>query len=167
MREGSIPSLLKGLDFVKEIYMGLFSKKKVTKSVAAVVPTEAPKCSHKYQDFPWYIEGTSNRDVYDRLYYTVKIIEPYVCIYCGARENKVLWNIQRYGSEKEGQDIVNELREKFKDHVRHRAEVEDMINDMNMVDVEHLKYYHLLAGTDDPSPSRPKVDTKNQLNLKL
>lgn len=137
--------------------MGLFWKKKVTQVVEPVVPAEPQECSHKYQDFPWYIEGTSNTDAYyNRSYYTIKIIEPYVCVYCGKREDKVLWHIQRYGSEKEGQAIVDELKEKFKDHVRHRAEVEDMINDMKMVDVEHLKYYHLLAGTDDPSTSRPK-----------
>ena len=36
----------------------------------------------------------------------------------------------------------------------HRAEIEDMINDMQLVDPQYLQYYHMLQGTKDPSTSR-------------
>ena len=148
--------------------MALFRKSKPTP-----VPTFVPsppiekKCKHKFQDFPWYIEGITNADGYGREYYTLTIKEPYVCIYCGERKDKVLWEIQHYGSEKDGMKAIHDLREKFKDHIRHKAEIEDMINDMKLVDVEYLKYYHLLAGTSDPSTSRPLPSWDHKPELKL
>lgn len=140
--------------------MGLFKKNKsITDN-----ETTSQECNHKYQDFPWYIDASSGGNPNGRQYYRIKIFEPYVCIYCGKRIDKELWNISRYGSEREGDRIIDDLKEKFKGHIRHQAEVEDMINDMQLVDVEHLKYYHMLTGTDDPSTSRTQIDSP-QLKL--
>lgn len=140
--------------------MGLFKKNKSTTNNEVT----SQECNHKYQDFPWYIDASSGNSWDGHRYYSIKIFEPYVCIYCGKRIDKELWNISRYGSEREGDRMIDDLKEKFKGHIRHQAEVEDMINDMQLVDAEHLKYYHILTGTEDPSTSRTQA---NSPQLKL
>lgn len=133
--------------------MGFFdrSKKERTKQY---IP--APKkCEHKFQDFPWYLEGEEENGIYNyNSWYHLVIKEPYVCIYCGERRDKILWEIKRYGSHEEASQILGSINEKFKDRIRHRAEIEDMINDMQLVDPQYLQYYHMLQGTKDPSTSR-------------
>ena len=137
--------------------MGFFNRSKNTKMEGLEPKAVSPppkKCNHKFQDFPWYIEGTENDDFYSRHWYHLMIKEPYVCIYCGERQDKILWEIKRYGSHKEAIQGLDEINEKFKDRIRHRAEIEDMINDMQLVDPQYLQYYHMLQGTKDPSTSR-------------
>ena len=117
--------------------------------------TPQKKCNHKFQDFPWYIEGEEGDNGYTFApWYHLVIKEPYVCIYCGERHDKVLWEIKRYGNHKEAVKALDDISEKFKDRTRHRAEIEDMINDMQLVDPQYLQYYHMLQGTKDPSTSR-------------
>ena len=58
---------------------------------------------------------------------------------------------------------MKHLEEKFASHLRHKAEIEDMINDMQLVDINYLKYYHMLQGTDDPSTSRMYEEFKLKL----
>ena len=135
--------------------MGFFnrSKKEPTKQYVPA-PSPPKKCEHKFQDFPWYVEGEENDDLYSRHWYHLVIKEPYVCIYCGERHDKILWEIKRYGPHKEAIQALDNVNERFKDHIRHRAEIEDMINDMQLVDPQYLQYYHMLQGTKDPSTSR-------------
>lgn len=139
--------------------MGFFNRPKNTKMEGLEPKPVSPppkKCNHKFQDFPWYVEGEehgSNVYGFDNWYH-LTIKEPYVCIYCGERQDKVLWEITRYGSHKEAVQALDDISEKFKDHIRHRAEIEDMINDMQLVDPQYLQYYHMLQGTKDPSTSR-------------
>lgn len=151
--------------------MGLFNRPKrnsVKHNIPAPVPTSPKKCEHKFQDFPWYVEGEeSGNDAYGfSPWYHLAIKEPYVCIYCGERHDKILWEIKRYGSHKEVIQALDEINKEFKDRIRHRAEIEDMINDMQLVDPQYLQYYHMLQGTKDPSTSRlyeeevkPKLET--------
>ena len=137
--------------------MGFFNRSKNTKTESLEPKPVSPppkKCNHKFQDFPWYIEGEESDDFYSRHWYHLTIKEPYVCIYCGERHDKVLWEIKRYGSHKEAIQGLDDINEKFKDHIRHRAEIEDMINDMQLVDPQYLQYYHMFQGTKDPSTSR-------------
>ena len=136
--------------------MGFFNRPKNAKiEDLEPKPVSPPqKCNHKFQDFPWYVEGTESDDIYSRHWYHLMIKEPYVCIYCGERHDKVLYEIKRYGSHKEAIQDLNNINEGFKDHIRHRAEIEDMINDMQLVDPQYLQYYHMLQGTKDPSTSR-------------
>ncbi len=138
--------------------MGFFNRPKKAPA-KQYVPEPAPplkKCNHKFQDFPWYLEGEEksvNAYGFDNWYH-LTIKEPYVCIYCGERQDKVLWEITRYGDHKEAVQALDDINEKFKDRIRHRAEIEDMINDMQLVDPQYLQYYHMLQGTKDPSTSR-------------
>lgn len=136
--------------------MGLFNRSK-KENAKEYIPTPPPqkKCNHKFQDFPWYVEGEEGDNGYTFApWYHLTIKEPYVCIYCGERSDKVLWEIKRYGSHKEAVKALDDICEKFKDRIRHRAEIEDMINDMQLVDPQYLQYYHMLQGTKDPSTSR-------------
>ena len=77
--------------------MGFFnrSKKEPTKQYVPAPPSPK-KCEHKFQDFPWYIEGEENDGgAYSfKPWYHLVIKEPYVCIYCGERHDKVLWEIK-------------------------------------------------------------------------
>ena len=136
--------------------MGLFNRSK-KENAKEYIPTPPPqkKCNHKFQDFPWYVEGEEGDNGYTFApWYHLIIKEPYVCIYCGERRDKVLWEIKRYGSHTEAVKALDDVCEKFKDRIRHRAEIEDMINDMQLVDPQYLQYYHMLQGTKDPSTSR-------------
>ena len=138
--------------------MKFFAKKKVP--VASPEPVEK-KCEHKFQDFPWFL-------TWDLQYnkYTIKVIEPYVCIFCGERQDKILASY--IGTNyKEGEKLLIQLRSRFDKHIKYQEEVEDMINDMILVDPEYLKWYHLLKEQQDPSTSRPQVEFNKYPELKL
>lgn len=134
--------------------MGFFTKKKPVTEPSK--PVEK-KCEHKYQDFPWYLTWSVN--TYD---YTIEVHEPYVCIFCGDRIDKIL---SRYTGKGDGQQLIEKLHCRFDNHIKHREEVEDMINDMVLVDPEYLKYYHMLREQQDPSTSRPQDDKSIELTL--
>jgi len=145
------------------------SKKEVPKEFIPPSLSTPKKCHHKFQDFPWYVEGEeSNGICTGAQWYRLTIKEPYVCIYCGERQDKVLWEITRYGDHKEAVECLNSINEQFKDRIKHRAEIEDMINDMKLVDPQYLQYYHMLQGTKDPSTSRQdNFEIKKDFDLKV
>ena len=145
------------------------SKKEVPKDFIPPPLSPPPKkCHHKFQDFPWYIEGEESGHGNWDAWYHLTIKEPYVCIYCGERQDKVLWEITRYGNHKEAIECLDSLTEQFKDRIKHRAEIEDMINDMKLVDPQYLQYYHMLQGTKDPSTSRQdNSENKKDFNLEI
>ena len=144
------------------------SKKEVSKEFVPPPLSPPEKCVHKFQDFPWYIEGEESSGISTGAHwYHLTIKEPYVCIYCGERQDKVLWEITRYGTHKEATECLDAVAERFKIRIKHRAEIEDMINDMKLVDPQHLQYYHMLHGTKDPSTSRQdNFEVKKDFNLK-
>lgn len=139
--------------------MGFFTKKKPNPDF--VPPPIQKKCEHKFQDFPWYL-------IWDLQYnrYLIKVVEPYVCIFCGERRDKVLASYTGT-NYKEGEKLLNELRNRFDNHIKYQEEVEDMINDMLLVDPEYLKWYHLLREQQDPSTSRPQPNFNKNPELKL
>lgn len=149
--------------------MGFFNRSKKESTTQYIPPPPPPKkCHHKFQDFPWYVEGEEGGIYASPQWYHLTIKEPYVCIYCGERQDKVLWEITRYGNHKEAIECLNSISEKFKDQIKHRAEVEDMINDMKLVDPQYLQYYHMLQGTKDPSTSRQdNFEIKKDFDLKI
>ena len=136
--------------------MGFFNRSKKEPAKQYVpAPPSPKKCEHKFQDFPWYIEGEENSGISTGVpWYRLTIKEPYVCIYCGERQDKILWEITRYGNHREAVESLDSINEEFKDRIKHRAIIEDMINDMKLVDPQYLQYYHMLQGTKDPSTSR-------------
>lgn len=148
--------------------MGFFNRSK-KEPAKQYVPAPPPpkKCNHKFQDFPWYIEGEENSGIGTGVsWYHLTIKEPYVCIYCGERQDKILWEITRYGNHKEAVESLDLINKEFKDRIKHRAIIEDMINDMKLVDPQYLQYYHMLQGTKDPSTSRQdNFEVKKDFNL--
>ena len=143
--------------------MKLFNRKQ---EQLPVTPTQ--ECEHKMQDFPWYIESNMTTGIYqseNKLVY--QIIEPYVCIYCGARKDVVLEKREIIGySKSEMRKMLDYVQEVYSDRIKPKPIIEDMINDFKLVDVEHLRWYHYLNGTKDPSTSRDDYVSKT-IKLKL
>lgn len=120
------------------------------------------ECQHQWQDFPWYVEGTYH---IEEGYFECQIIEPYVCVLCKKRENKVLMEYHHQATEKEADKFIDGLRKRFKGKILHQIEVEDMINDFLMVDRDYLHGYHLVHGTKDPSVSVEQSTDQPKLRL--
>lgn len=123
--------------------MWLF-KKKLEKSEPIIIETAKPKeCGHVWRDFDWYLVSEwhdyTNRPKYG--YYRFKIIEPYVCCLCKIRENHVI--DREYAenvTEEDFHEKQNEIKEKYKEHLKDRAVVEDQIRDMQKnIDREFLQ----------------------------
>ena len=128
--------------------MKLFSKNK--NSNLTPPPTIIKECNHKYQDFPWYIESMYYTDTHN---WEAKIKEPYVCIYCGKRDDKILETKRRINVTRDQADkYFNDLYDQYKDYVKPRAVIEDMINDMVLVDQEYLKWYRILRNQENSHP---------------
>ena len=128
---------------------------------------QSQSCQHKFQDFPWYIESNMHTGYYQNQNHLIyKLIEPYVCIYCGERRDITLEQREITGYSKDKmQKVIENIKETYSDRIKPRPIIEDMINDLKLVDAEHLKWYHYLAGTEDPSTSRPKQTYRPQLKF--
>ena len=124
-------------------YMGLFSRK----NKEHPEPAKQPECNHKYIDFGWYVKQMylpSGRDGY-----CVQVCEPYVCVLCKHREDRVL-NEWRFAYYKDQQKMVEHLLKD--DRINDGLDIEDKIADMQMLDPYYLDAYYQLH------PER-KVDT--------
>ena len=112
--------------------MGWFNRKL---KVEEVKP-QKPVCNHKYKDFPWFYEArynTSTREL------TFKVWEPFVCIHCKERINRLLYERNsHYKTYEEADDYVTQFREKYADRMEEEVVVEDMIADMQLVDRDYL-----------------------------
>ena len=112
--------------------MGWFNRK----SKVEEVKPQKPVCNHKYKDFPWYYEArynTSTREL------TFKVWEPFVCIHCKERINRLLYERNsHYKTYEEADNYVTQFREKYADRMEEEVIVEDMIADMQLVDREYL-----------------------------
>lgn len=115
----------------------LFKKKK--KPAAIEQPEAPPPCKHKYIDFPWYINASYDQS---NTYYRIKIYEPYVCILCKHRYDELLEVHSGWG-KKNAQEAVDKY-EKMYPQIKGRAEVEDQIADMKLLDPYYLDAYYKL-----------------------
>lgn len=158
----------------KGVVMGLFSRKRkkdsawddITTEPLVPMPTlEEPKeCDHKWQDFPWYIEANYFSDTQ---VFKCKVVEPYVCVHCKERRDKVLESYTRQFSMEEASDFVTKLQDMLGNKILNRIEVEDKINDFIMVDRDYLRGYHLVHGLKDPSVSTAGEVTDDSIKLRL
>lgn len=125
--------------------MGLFSRKKKKEelTIEPQVPAAPPECKHKWKDFDWYVEWSyhpkfyyDNRQDFGEL--DIKVIEPYCCIWCHKRHDKILRSIHFDEiNEQEAKERFDEIRKN--PHVRPREEIEDEIADMeHSIDREYL-----------------------------
>ena len=112
--------------------MGWFNRK----SKVEEVKPQKPVCNHKYKDFPWFYEArynTSTREL------TFKVWEPFVCIHCKERINRLLYERNsHYKTYEEADDYVTQFREKYADRMEEEVIVEDIIADMQLVDRDYL-----------------------------
>lgn len=105
-------------------------------------PSTPPPCEHKWRDCEfWYMEFRADDSMFD-----YKIFEPYVCIYCKKRDDKLLQKgVELISPKRSADDIIREFYDRFP-ALRPRAVVEDAVNDMIMVDREHLRMVDILHG---------------------
>lgn len=121
--------------------MGLFNRKKKQEDIKIPqIPHE-----HTFKDFPWYMETEYNGSDKTASY---RIVEPYVCIYCGERKNIILDKAYLEHISPSGrEEMYKSVRETYKDNLKPRAVVEDMISDIQLVkDAEHLKLVEKICG---------------------
>jgi len=112
--------------------MGWFNRKP---KVEEVKP-QKPVCNHKYKDFPWFYEARYNTSTRNLVF---KVWEPFVCIHCKERINKLLYERNsHYKTYEEADDYVTQFREKYADRMEEEVVVEDMIADMQLVDRDYL-----------------------------
>ena len=106
--------------------MKLFRKK-----VSDVAPVIQHEHEHTWKDFPWYMETAYSEANHSA---SVVIKEPYVCITCGERIDKTLEKIYWSSiSAAEREKEYREIRKAYRNYLKPKAVVEDMIQDVLMV----------------------------------
>lgn len=89
----------------------------------------------------------------------IAIIEPYVCIHCKERKNVCLLRAAYDGvTEKEANHLFEENESEYKEYLKPRAVVEDMISDFQLVDRTYLE----LADSLHPGRSILQISTQNE-----
>lgn len=71
--------------------------------------------------------------------YNMIIYEPYVCIHCKQRKNIILNKV--YRTNETWENCIKEeeaIEERYKDHIKPRCIVEDMIHDFQLIDRAYL-----------------------------
>lgn len=145
--------------------MGLFSRKKKQKDL--IIPNVPHE--HIWKDMPWYMEYGYNGGNKTAEY---KIIEPYICVTCGERKNVTLeqetyTNISVDAREK----IFRKVRNRYKNYMKPRAIVEDMINNIILVkDPQRLAMLEKMQGSPHKNcgtsaEMRPVKETEFKINL--
>lgn len=97
------------------------------------------ECRHKYRDFDWYMLYSFNEQTKE---YEIEIYEPYVCILCKHREDRLLEITKGRGYK----DFVYEKNQAIQNYPKLKpvAVVEDEIRDMMMLDPYYLDAYYKL-----------------------
>lgn len=139
--------------------MGWFKRKSKVKEV----PKPAV-CDHKWKDFPWFYKAVYQLQEH-KLYF--KVIEPFVCIHCKKRMDKVLFeNNSYYKTYDEANDYVNNFKKEYADHMEKEVIVEDMIADMQLVDREYLVIAESLMMYPRPQVGQKPIELKVAEELK-
>jgi len=133
--------------------MGLFSRKR--KKEPEIIPIITPAHEHCWKDLPWYMETE-----YNGMHKTAgyQIIEEYICITCGEVKKKVLeeehWsNI----TSQEREEAYSDIHKRYKEYLRPKAVVKDMINDIQLVqDAEKLRLMEKLHSIPHPNVGNAK-----------
>ena len=125
--------------------MSIFNrkKKKTEENFKIEIPTLPHE--HVWKDMPWYMDVSYNSLDKTASY---QIIEPYICVVCGERQNKILekesW---AHISVEEREKEYSVIRSRYKKYLKPRAVVEDMINNILLVkDVDYLNMVEEMRG---------------------
>lgn len=114
--------------------MGIFKKKKQT-STENMLDSIKITHTHTWKDMPWYMRTWYNTDECTAGY---QIVEPFICVTCGERKNVELEKTEWRGiSYSEREKFFKEIEEKYKEYLKPRAVVEDMINNILLVKDAH------------------------------
>ena len=127
------------------------------------------------KDMPWYMKewysGANRTAGYE-------IIEPYICIGCGKRIDKVLerGDYSEMNSAERAKEFAA-IRKRYKKYLKPRAVVEDMINNILLVKDAHLLNMleeqrglpHRGCGTSTTMPKTdeelsPKLEVQNEVD---
>ena len=121
-----------------------FKKKVNEKDNSIEIEFKVPH-EHTWKDMPWYMMTEYSESKQTASY---QIIEPYICITCGERKDVKLEGTRWNGvTVEERKKFFQEVKDKYKDYLKPRAVVEDMINNILLVkDPEHLKMMEKLRG---------------------
>jgi len=133
----------------------------------AIKPVAPPPCTHTWLDFPWYLDHSwkpghdnYNPDIGES---TLTIYEPYVCVHCQKRKDVRLYSERETGvTAKRHWNKKAEWEEQYKDHLKPKPIVEDMINDAVMVDKGKVAIVAKLRGIKDEERK-----DKNQYRVEL
>lgn len=106
--------------------MGIFKKK---------------QCEHKLRDFDWYLSIYETNDFGGQKDYTIRVIEPYVCILCGKRDDITLATYHVLGYESDRNRKIAEIKAELGEKIKPRAIVEDAVYDAINVDKEYVKQW--------------------------
>lgn len=122
--------------------MGLFNRKKKGADITEILPIAH---EHTWKDMPWYMKTWYDSGQRIAGY---SIIEPYICISCGERKDKVLEKTEWTNiNSREREEEYENIHKKYKAYLRPQAVVEDMINDILLVkDANHLDMIERLRG---------------------
>ena len=119
-------------------------------------------CAHKWQDFDWYLEWEKISDGTGFCVAKYSIIEPYVCIHCKERMDKVLESRKLSQCTSQQADaFLRDVREHYP-QIKDRPVVEDEIADMQLVDRDYLRIARMVMGSThsvDAGYSLPMPDS--------
>ena len=106
-----------------------------------------PVCTHKWQDFDWYLEWEKISDGAGLCTAKYSIIEPYVCIHCKERMNRVLESRSLSQCTSQQADaFLRDVRRHYP-QIKDRPVVEDEIADMQLVDRNYLRIAGMVMGS--------------------
>ena len=120
-------------------------KKKLKDNSVHVLDVISPPHEHTWKDMPWYMDTEYDGSTRVASYI---IVEPYICVTCGERINKILesakWNNISTTNREEEYALV---RKKYRKYLKPRAVVEDMINNILLVkDPDFLDMVETMRG---------------------
>lgn len=122
-----------------------FKKKVNEKDNSVEIEFKVPH-EHTWKDMPWYMLTEYSEAKQTASY---QIIEPYICITCGERKDVKLEGTHWNGvTVEERKKFFQEVKDRYKDYLKPRAVVEDMINNILLVkDPEYLDTVEAMRGT--------------------
>lgn len=135
--------------------MWIFRRKKQTEPAPEPIKTPCELGDHLWKDFPPYLVY-NNKDGYEPI---IEVVENYVCCLCHKRKSVTLerFTYSRGISNKVFAQKLEEVQTLYKDILRPKAIVEDMIQDHIHLDKLKLKYWEHLnlpkEDLDDDIPS--------------
>ena len=129
-------------------------KKAAEKLSSTPAEPTPPPCLHTWVDFPWYLQHSFNNYQDDSFppkgESILEIYEPYVCVHCQKRKDVKLYRERPTSMTLDSHfKKIEQWNELYKDHIKPKPIVEDMINDAIYVDKGKVAIVAKLRGIED------------------